>query len=1851
MAEPEHTHMHNFAYHPGVASWVQSLDSGDEVTEHAPDDFYKSAIAHTHEVPQSGDMTATRQRQQTPNGAPRSTAKPSIRSVSGPATSPTSPRSTPSVAFNRPSVKTMAQKFNQPTSAESSPQSTHARPVRPPAASANSSPAQPAKEAAYGSYKFGNLKPRERPQPAPLSPASAREVRQAKMYGALVNGVESSSPRKAPLRKKVASPTREKQNGRQPFFGEVIGEHDAAMPGFGIPQFDGAAGPNESVSISPAPHPGTSTIKIVTDDLPALPENHADRLPPHPQPFASDMASHRPVADHDAQQSPMSDNRTPRRRSPPSRIPVPASRRRSGASDSSSSTRSARLASYMRPTAATRAHGAETLTRPARAPVSKTSTPSKKSATTAGQSTLSAATYRGYRERGKSPQANSGSGPSVAAVIAAPPPPTSPRLRNSRERQPLQRTPGSRSRSADPHGTQDYFGESYAPQAQERTHLLEPEYEVKRLSVRRVEPSEDGEDHLDIPGVQQELDVSNQHLNSALDKQQRGLHLATDGLLVPRAGRPLSSATSFEESPVLGMPGSFMTTPPIVQAVATPPPEQSSFEKEMPQDAPAPEAPQLGGELLQARVFQPANKRIAEISRTEDTQDKSELGVRESIPIALGSEVSSPGWDSDAPKRPRHQTRLSIGSQTWRVEPLDASGTISYLDEDLDDSPVDPFGGRGTLGPDDSASMAFFQQIGQQRPNWGPKTPEPQKDSFTLDSEAYSVINKILNIYHESDTITPQIAQQSWQQVQSVSPIVAQHRDWSSKEATETYLARLLSDAAVGRDGEADLDATPHAVQPVQPAASAPSIRQLAPDPEEDEPFPGGTAIIFPSESRRYSRGSHASVASATTTIFEGPSRPDSSSGLSARDRHHGNGNAYPVNAPPKDWSSPLSHGVQYQRLPEDTKAGSGLGLSLQQSREQPQAHHGPPSAPPKPAYSPPPPPPNMGHVFTRICPPERHNGDDSDSFDDRPLLSRSPPPDSPKRTRNTGPMMAIAVPSTEQVSPLEPTSPNPERLQEKLPLDSPGPGAEQARGKAVVQVQKRYRVIEELCKTEHSFCVDMMVAHQIFEGTSKEVLTDDERKLLFSNCKDLENFSHNMWKSLKDAIRPIVNQLPPEESSGAEYDEFVHCTPENDRQVKIGEVMLAFIPRMERVYTTYYLNYDDASQFIKANTQNPELLGWVMACFQHCPNLTTAWDLDSLLIKPVQRMLRYPLLLSELIEKTVADHPDLAMLKQAKDAIIKIAERIDVAKNRQETLRAATSEGKKQKGKGSADRNVKSIVKALRWSKEKAKTLQEATLIFDDQEYNQVTQKFGGHFFQIQIVIADMDHYLSSMTESTVQLNQVMLGFITVAETGPSANAEMESTWRRWAMAHLDLQNKALEEHKTAVRDRVMKPISSVWDQWVGPQKLMEQRKKLLIQYAKYKQATDRKEKIDSKLEETAKSFITINDSLKQELPMLYELTKKVVRLCSTIFIGLSKDWYKTSSKKILPLLESEPQHTTSISYDFKTYQERFKSDFRQMEATARSLAIINHDLINSLSNYMSPISMADDASSRKSSSRRTESIGSEVSMIDRHGRNRNSGAYNSSRSGMHSFEGPSRSSPAATYGSGSQPPVSYKGPSTTASAASSLFRERPSSDRIHDQPQAPGSYTSESTVTAGRPSNSNARNPAWINMNHGFDGTWDETTSFAQPASIGASFLQPSLTHSTASSSHSQQLFQQPSQQPSQQPPQQPSQPGSSRTSGVFNSALPMSSRNSAEELPATPSDPDEPEVLFLAASLFEFNIAHDRREGGIPYLVYVPGEIFDVIGMKGELWLARNQDDPHRTVGWIWEKHFARILPEDA
>lgn len=82
----------------------------------------------------------------------------------------------------------------------------------------------------------------------------------------------------------------------------------------------------------------------------------------------------------------------------------------------------------------------------------------------------------------------------------------------------------------------------------------------------------------------------------------------------------------------------------------------------------------------------------------------------------------------------------------------------------------------------------------------------------------------------------------------------------------------------------------------------------------------------------------------------------------------------------------------------------------------------------------------------------------------------------------------------------------------------------------------------------------------------------------------------------------------------------------------------------------------------------------------------------------------------------------------------------------------------------------------------------------------------------------------------------------------------------------------------------------------------------------------------------------------------------------------------------------------------------------------------------------------------------------------------------------------------------------------------------------------------------------------------------------------------------------------------------------------SGAFSSAMPMSDsepspgpsrsnsrqssrtrRSESRRRPMTVAQDSAP--LFIAVSLYEFNIDKQRREAGFPYLTYVQGEVFDV------------------------------------
>lgn len=368
------------------------------------------------------------------------------------------------------------------------------------------------------------------------------------------------------------------------------------------------------------------------------------------------------------------------------------------------------------------------------------------------------------------------------------------------------------------------------------------------------------------------------------------------------------------------------------------------------------------------------------------------------------------------------------------------------------------------------------------------------------------------------------------------------------------------------------------------------------------------------------------------------------------------------------------------------------------------------------------------------------------------------------------------------------------------------------------------------------------------------------------------------------------------------------------------------------------------------------------------------------------------------------------------------------------------------------------------------------------------------------------------------------------------------------------------------------------------GPQRVMRKRDKRLMDYARFKAGKQRGDRPDKKTTEQGEQFMALNETLKDELPRLYSLTAKLMGACLNNFVQIQTTWFNSLEKRFSHLTDSFPE-------DIQKIVNEWTGAFTMVEPQVYSLGICNGsllaDAVNSMNYNNTPSTGANISSPRRpstvnSASTRVESVMDESPKV----------SYDFGGS-SHSFQSP------------------------TTDNQSQMSNGRHRADSVMSGPSASETYEIQRSQLLQRITNAQP-GPA--------------PPYTANPTAF------PGLSEVNLDASLLADVFERPM---SDNPPASPA----GRYSGFFSSALPMS--DTPEEItPVDNGPPKEPKVLFLAASVYEFNIDRARREAGYPYLTYVAGEIFDVIAEKGELWLARNQDDSTNQVGWIWSKHFAKL-----
>ncbi|CAN0147791.1 unnamed protein product [Lampetra fluviatilis] len=198
-----------------------------------------------------------------------------------------------------------------------------------------------------------------------------------------------------------------------------------------------------------------------------------------------------------------------------------------------------------------------------------------------------------------------------------------------------------------------------------------------------------------------------------------------------------------------------------------------------------------------------------------------------------------------------------------------------------------------------------------------------------------------------------------------------------------------------------------------------------------------------------------------------------------------------------------------------------------------------------------------------------------------------------------------------------------------------------------LTEADKLRKVILELVETERSYVKDLCTLQEIYvEPLQKEAfLSPDQLEALFGTLRELVIFQKEFLQTLEQGL-----SLAPDFETLEQ--------PAHFRRVlfSLGGSFLYYSDHF-KLYSAYCASHPKAQKLLETAKRDPAFGAFLD---ERNPRRQHSSTLESYLIKPIQRVLKYPLLLRELVSLTDADSEENYHLTEALRAMNKVASHIN---------------------------------------------------------------------------------------------------------------------------------------------------------------------------------------------------------------------------------------------------------------------------------------------------------------------------------------------------------------------------------------------------------------------------------------------------------------------------------------------------------------------------------------------------------------------------------------------------------------
>lgn len=461
----------------------------------------------------------------------------------------------------------------------------------------------------------------------------------------------------------------------------------------------------------------------------------------------------------------------------------------------------------------------------------------------------------------------------------------------------------------------------------------------------------------------------------------------------------------------------------------------------------------------------------------------------------------------------------------------------------------------------------------------------------------------------------------------------------------------------------------------------------------------------------------------------------------------------------------------------------------------------------------------------------------------------------------------------------------------------------------AISKTQKRlrtkYNLIRELVKTEETFTSDITVAIDIYNRRLQkepyhDLISDRDVQALFTNLDQVLLLSKQFINHLKECIPAYIltecDLTPPEASDAVSTSQTL-----KDVKSNIGQIMFEYIPNLEATYETYCSQSEfQLNTFYRINTQgSPMVDQWLLESKEASKDKTQAWSLDALLIKPVQRLMKYPLLLKSMLDVTPQDHPDYLPLTAAIEKMQDSANRINAIEPASFSFESFPQEILEQEAIHLGDYNT--VMSQMKTDPRCDQELEILLIQFDRKQRHvkNLIKYLRKSIFQIQ------KHFDVNSALAHAWVNW----FSASEDSDILTNTPKNKMYRRFAMFALPFTTSSSANVSTnklirRVEDRVIDPLNDMWLCYFNTGNtivLHERYHKSYQKYVAYKERLEASDgdslsQPDAATLANADNFLRLHNRLKNELPVLFSMTEDIIDRCLVQFLAIQRDWFRVA-------------------------------------------------------------------------------------------------------------------------------------------------------------------------------------------------------------------------------------------------------------------------------------------------------------------------------------------------------------------